>query len=79
MLNFRYGYSFIIGMFIGGYTNLFSKLIISGLLIYMVKPNNFNVENFSPLYDNIRVKLKPYLSKIYKFTEKIELPPLKKI
>lgn len=60
-----YAYSFLGGLFIGGYTNLFSKLVISGLVIYIVHPENFHPQRFTPLYDSVYEKLQPYVSKIY--------------
>jgi hypothetical protein len=64
-----YAYSFLAGMYIGGYTNLFSKLVISGLVIYIVNPENFNPKRFSPLYNSVYEKVSPYISKIYTFND----------
>jgi len=83
-----YAYSFLFGIYIGGYTNLFSKVIISGLVLYMVHPESLNIQKFEPAYNKIHELTLPYISKIYKF-ETIELiedhpkisillPPLKK-
>jgi hypothetical protein len=69
MLNNYYAYSFLFGMFIGGYTNFFSKVIISGLVVYMVHPDNFNIKKFEPLYNTIYITTQPYISKIYKITD----------
>jgi hypothetical protein len=80
-----YAYSFLGGLFIGGYTNLFSKLVISGLVIYIVHPQNFHPQRFTPLYDSIYEKLQPYMSKVYTLSDSISessismkspLPPL---
>ena len=62
-----YAYSFLSGMFIGGYTNFFSKIVITGLVLYMVNPDNFNVEKFNPLYKTIFQNTYPYISKVYSF------------
>jgi len=64
-MNSYYAYSFLAGMCVGGYTNFFSKIVISGLVLYMVNPQNFTVEKFTPLYKTIREKTDPYVSKIY--------------
>lgn len=64
-----YAYSFLAGIFVGGYTNFFSKVIISGLVFYIVHPDNFHPRRFQPLYLQIKDKTYPYLSKIYSFTE----------
>ena len=60
-----YAYSFLAGVFVGGYTNFFSKLVISGLVLYIVNPQNFSLEKFSPLYTLIYQKTYPYISKVY--------------
>ena len=64
-MNPFYAYSFLVGMFIGGYTNFFSKIIISGLVLYMVNPENFNIQRFNPLYLSICDYTHPYISKFY--------------
>lgn len=75
-----YAYSFLAGLFMGGYTNLFSKVIISGLVIYIVHPENFSPKRFAPLYTGIYDTLQPYISKIYILDDsgliKSSLPPL---
>jgi len=82
MFNPFYAYSFLIGLYTGSYTNLFSKVIISGLVLYMVHPDYFNPQRFTPLYDTINENVSPYISKIYSFDEnyendkKTKLPPL---
>ena len=77
-MNTYYAYSFLVGMYIGGYTNFFSKIVISGLVVYMIHPENFNIQKFEPLYETIQEKTYPYLSKIYSFNEnKNSLPSLK--
>jgi len=77
MINSIYAYSFLTGMYIGGYTNLFSKFIITGLVLYMTDPSKFSYENFEPLYNNVYDITYPYLSKIYKYTS--HNPPLLKL
>ena len=67
-MNSFYAYSFLSGMFIGGYTNFFSKIVITGLVLYMVNPENFTVEKFNPLYKTIFENSYPYISKIYSFS-----------
>ena len=52
-------------MYIGGFTNFFSKVVITGLVLYIVHPNNFNSERFNPLYDRIKEKIYPVISKVY--------------
>ena len=64
-MNSYYAYSFLFGIYIGGYTNLFSKVVISGLVIYIVHPDNFNPKRFTPLYNQVYEKISPYISKIY--------------
>ncbi len=76
MFNPFYAYSFLVGIYIGGYTNLFSKVVISGLVLYMVHPNHFNVQRFTPLYETLNENVSPYISKIYQFEENRKLPPL---
>ena len=78
-----YAYAFLTGIYIGGYTNLFSKVVISGLVLYIVHPENFNPKRFTPLYDRIYETSYPYLSKVYSFSnilnsdlDKITLPRL---
>ena len=66
-MNSLYAYSFLTGIFVGGYTNFFSKLVISGLVLYMVNPENFTVERFNPLYKTIYQNTYPYISKVYSF------------
>ena len=68
-MNSYYAYSFLAGMYIGGYTNFFSKLVISSLVIYMIHPENFNIKKFEPLYERIHENTYPYLSKIYSFND----------
>ncbi len=68
-------YFFLTGLFIGGYSNFFSKLVISGLVLYIVHPTNFNIDRFEPLYHRISEKAFPYVSRIYRignFVEKEE-------
>ena len=68
-------YFFLAGIYIGGYTNLFSKIIISGLVLYIVHPENFDPRRFSPLYLQIYNSAYPYLSKVYSFSNlQIEAP-----
>ena len=69
MIKSIWAYSFLTGMFIGGYTNLFSKIVISSLVLYIVNPENFNPRRFYPLCDRIYETSYPYLSKIYSFSE----------
>ena len=73
-------YFFLAGICIGGYTNFFAKIVISGLVLYIVQPDMFNPSKFSPLYQTIYEKTYPYLSKIYTIEEnpliKNKLPPL---
>jgi hypothetical protein len=60
-----YAYSFLTGLFIGGYSNFFSKIVISTLVLYIVHPDNFTLQRFEPLYQRIVEKTHPYISKIY--------------
>lgn len=83
-MNSYYAYSFLTGIFIGGYTNLFSKVVISGLVLYIIHPDNFNPRRFTPLYNSIYDKTHPYISQIYSFSNSTiplaatsPLPPLK--
>lgn len=62
-----YAYSFLLGIYVGQYTNLFSTVVISGLVVYMVHPTLFTVDKFNPLYRIIYEKSKPLLSKVYDF------------
>ena len=71
-----YAYSFLGGLFIGGYTNLFSKLVISGLVIYIVHPENFHPQRFAPLYDSVYEKLQPYVSKVYTLSNTMTSVPI---
>jgi hypothetical protein len=73
MFDRYYAYSFLLGISIGGYTNLFSKVVISGLVLYMVHPDNFNIQRFEPLYDTIYYSTYPYISKIYTFSKNVKL------
>lgn len=66
MLNRFYSYSFLLGMYIGGYTNFFSKIVISGLVIYISHPESFDIERFEPLIEKIKQTTTPYISKFYK-------------
>ena len=59
-------YYFLTGLFIGGYSNFFSKIVISGLILYIVHPNHFNVERFQPLCQRITERTYPYISRIYR-------------
>ena len=59
-------YYFLTGLFIGGYSNFFSKIVISGLILYIVHPNHFNVDRFQPLYQRITERTYPYISRIYR-------------
>jgi len=68
-MNSFYAYSFLTGMFIGGYTNFFSKIVISGLVLYMVHPDTFSIEKFEPLYKTITDTTYPYISKVYSFSD----------
>lgn len=64
-MNSYCAYAFLAGIYIGGYTNLFSKLVISGLVIYIIHPDNFNIKRFTPLYNSVHNWTYPYLSKVY--------------
>jgi len=78
-MNAYYAYSFLAGIFIGGYTNFFSKIVISGLTLYIINPENFTTDKFQPLYNTIKEKTYPYTSKVYDFGEKEILKiPIKK-
>lgn len=66
-----YAYAFLTGIYIGGYTNFFSKVVISGLVLYIVNPDNFNPRRFNPLYKQIYEKTYPYISKVYSFTDNV--------
>ena len=59
-------YYFLTGLFIGGYSNFFSKIVISALVLYIVHPNHFNVDRFQPLYQRITERTYPYISRIYR-------------
>ena len=65
-------YYFLTGLFIGGYSNFFSKIVISGLILYIVHPNHFNVDRFQPLYQRITERTYPYISRIYRLRETTE-------
>ena len=69
-MNSFYAYSFLTGIFIGGYTNFFSKIVISGLVLYIVHPDNFTIQRFDPLYQKIFENTQPYISKIYSISSK---------
>lgn len=62
-------YFFLGGLYIGGYSNFFSKLIISGLVLYIVHPRNFNIDRFEPLYHRITERTYPYISRFYRIKE----------
>ena len=64
-----YAYCFLLGLYTGGYTNLFSKIVISSLVVYMVHPKVFTLDRFNPLYVNTYNLAYPYLSKIYNFDD----------
>jgi len=78
-MNSFYAYSFLTGLFIGAWTNFFSKIVISSLVIYIVHPKYFSLERFTPLYQRICEKTYPYISKIYTIENgdeiKIEIVP----
>ena len=62
-------YFFLVGLYIGGYSNFFSKLVISGLVLYIVHPRNFNIDRFEPLYHRITERTYPYISRFYRIKE----------
>jgi hypothetical protein len=70
-----YAYSFLAGIFVGGYTNFFSKTIISALVFYIFYPEHFHPRRFTPLYLTIQEKIEPYLIKIYSFVETPKMIP----
>ena len=37
-INKNHAYSFLCGLFIGGWTNIVSKIIITGLVLYIIDP-----------------------------------------
>ena len=74
-MNPFYAYFFLAGLCVGGYTNTFSKVVISGLVLYIFHPENFDPRRFSPLYLRVYDFSYPYLSKIYSFSS----PALEKI
>lgn len=78
-MNSFYAYSFLSGLFIGGYTNFFSKLVISGLVLYIVHPENFTLERFNPLYERICEKTHPIISKFYTIQETETPTPIKTV
>ena len=63
-----YAYSFLAGIFVGGYTNFFSKAVISGLVFYIFHPEHFHPRRFTPLYHTVQEKVEPYLNKVYDYT-----------
>ena len=71
-----YAYAFLSGLFIGGYSNFFSKVIISGLVIYIVHPDSFNPSRFAPLYNRVYENIYPYVSKVYQIEEPINTHPI---
>ena len=73
MVNMYEASFFITGLYIGGFTNFFSKLIITGLFIHLTNNQIFTLERFKPLYKNINKKLKPYINYIYSYdsTERV--------
>ena len=66
MINANNAYFFLTGLYIGGYSNFFSKIVITGLVVHMVNKSIFTYQSFEPLYENISNILKPYISKVYK-------------
>lgn len=60
-----YAYSFLVGMFIGGYTNFFSKVVISGLVLYISHPESFDIDRFDPLFSKVKEITYPYITKVY--------------
>ena len=66
MINTTNAYFFLTGLYIGGYSNFFSKLVITGLVIHMSNQSIFSYERFRPLYTKSYELIQPYISKIYK-------------
>ncbi len=75
MINTTNAYFFLTGLYIGGYSNFFSKLIITGLVIHMSNQSIFSYERFLPLYTKSYELIEPYISKIYKTNNDQQISP----
>ena len=77
-------YSFLAGLYIGSYTNFFSDLVITGLILYIVKPNLFTTDNLNIIknytFNTLGIKIKKSdIQQIQQLQEIENLPELNTI
>jgi len=56
VIHYTHAYAFLGGLFISKFTNIFSDIVISGLVIYIVTPEKYNEKNWNRLksyYNNL--------------------------
>jgi hypothetical protein len=56
VIHYTHAYAFLGGLFISKFTNMFSDIVISGLVIYIVTPEKYNENNWNRLksyYNNL--------------------------
>lgn len=61
-INATHAYIFLSGLYIGGYTNTFSNLVITGLITYIIHPNFYTKDKFDVVKNIILGKLSPWLN-----------------
>ena len=60
-VNSTHAYIFLAGLYIGGYTNTFSNLVITGLITYIIHPNLYTKEKLEVVKKIVYNKLSPWL------------------
>lgn len=66
-------YSFLIGLYIGGYTNIFSRLLITSLVVYIVNPEFYSKERIDMVKSYVALKFNNFTGIDKHFADKI--PP----
>ena len=59
-VNSTHAYIFLAGLYIGGYTNTFSNLVITGLITYIIHPNLYTKEKLEIVKKIVYNKLSPW-------------------
>ena len=63
IINPSYAYCFLAGLYIGGYTNIFSNMVITGLVTYIVKPDFYTPERIEYIKNSTLTVISPILER----------------
>jgi len=70
-----HAYTFLAGLYIGGYTNIFSNLIITGLVTYIIHPAFYTKRRFEDIKNYTWKKVKSLFNSNQTESETIVLSP----